>query len=128
MSKMKNLFIDMMNEDWERMPLHEKSFIMAEKDHYERQIMQELWEEEQKAKIIQDDSEKLQKGVGEQPETGRISDVGVSSGEGEHQAPARILGISADTFSASQAGTSGSNGRGSVHGDDQGRADIQSNK
>lgn len=57
MSKMKNLFIDMMNEDWERLSLHEKSFIMAEKDHYERQIMQELWEEEQKqAKIVQDDT------------------------------------------------------------------------
>lgn len=61
MGKMKEIFIAMMNEDWEHLPAHEQAIIRAEKAHMEQQLMQEiLFEEQQAAKIqvIKDEKEK----------------------------------------------------------------------
>lgn len=47
----------MQNEDWEHLSRQERGLIQAEREYMERQMMQQIWEEEQKqAKIIQDDT------------------------------------------------------------------------
>lgn len=106
MSKMKDLFINMMNEDWERMPLHERAIIEAERRLEEEQLWLEIQQEqeyfEQQAKIVIDhDNQEVQEDIGEQPEAGCIPDAGISSGEGEHQAPDGALDVSTDAASAS---------------------------
>lgn len=53
MGKMKELFIALMNEDWERLPAHEQAIIKAEKEHMEHQMMQEILFEEQQSANIQ---------------------------------------------------------------------------
>lgn len=57
MSKMKDLFIQMQNEDWERMPLHERAIIEAERRLDEEQLWLEIMQEEElkQAKILKDD-------------------------------------------------------------------------
>lgn len=61
MSKMKDLFIQMQNEDWERMPLHERAIIEAERRLDEEQLWLEIMQEEEalkqleQAKIVQED-------------------------------------------------------------------------
>lgn len=53
MGRTKDLLIAMMNEDWERTPLHEQAIIRAEREHMEQQLMQQLAFEEQQAAEIQ---------------------------------------------------------------------------
>ena len=53
MGRMKELFIAMVNEDWEHLSDKEKAFIQAERLHMEQQLMQQLAFEEQQAAKIQ---------------------------------------------------------------------------
>lgn len=53
MGKMKELFIAMMNEDWEHLSDKEKAFLQAERIHMEQQLMQQIAFEEQEAAKIQ---------------------------------------------------------------------------
>lgn len=93
MSKMKDLFIQMQNEDWERMPLHERAIIEAERRLDEEQLWLEIMQEqeyfEQQAKIIKEDDtteevrENLEPGAG--PEHGDAATIHV--GGSEHRQP-----------------------------------------
>lgn len=86
MSKMKELFIQMQNEDWEHLSRQERGFIQAEREYMERQMMQQIWEEEQlKAKIIKEDDtteeirENTESGTG--PEHGDIATISIRGSE-----------------------------------------------
>lgn len=61
MGKMKELFIHLMEEDWEYLPSHEKAIIQAEKEYQEMMLTQQILAEEQLAaqiKVIKEQSEK----------------------------------------------------------------------
>lgn len=132
MSKMKDLFIQMQNEDWERMPLHERAIIEAERRLNEEQLWLEIMQEEQlkQAKIVEHDNQEVQENIGEQPQARCISDAGVSSGESEHQALDGIFGVSANAFPIGETGADsvGRGGEARIYSDNQGDNTLQSDK
>ena len=80
MGKMKDMLIDMMNEDWERCHLTDEVF----RKEYQKEIEMEyqLWLSQQPAKIETYDNQKVSENPGAGTAPGFIHVTGVRSGEG----------------------------------------------
>lgn len=68
MGRIKDLFIQMVNEEWERLSLQERALILAERKHMEDQIMAQINAEEQlPAKITVIKEEKKEEDAKDRP-------------------------------------------------------------
>ena len=86
MGQMKNIMIDMMNEDWERCHLMDEIYRMEWRKEMEMQMEKELqeWLNRQPANIETYDNKEVSENPGAGIAPGFVHGTGVRSGEGGH--------------------------------------------
>lgn len=93
MSKTKELFIQMQNEEWERMSGQERAIIETEREMEEHMLWLEIQKEEEalksleKAKIVTDDVKEVQENPGQSDKAGCLH----GSGDGDRRSESETI-------------------------------------